>query len=95
MRTFQVIKKPLVTEKGAKAQEASNQYYFEVDSLATKYDISNAIKEIFKVKVEAVRTMNMPAKFKRVGKSMGRTSNWKKAVVTLKEGEKIDFLEGA
>ncbi|MFH0799866.1 MAG: 50S ribosomal protein L23 [Pseudomonadota bacterium] len=95
MRTFQVIKKPLVTEKGTIAQQSANQYCFAVDPRSTKQDVSNAVENIFKVKVQGVRTMNVGGKMKRVGKSAGRTSAWKKAIVTLKEGDRIEFLEGA
>ncbi len=95
MKTFSVIKRPLVTEKGAAAQQTANQYLFEVDCAATKRDVCDAVSSIFKVKVEKVRTVNMPSKFKRVGRNVGRTSAWKKAIVTLKEGDRIDFLEGA
>lgn len=95
MNTFSIIKRPIVTEKGTAAQQAANQYFFEVDSCATKQDVRTAVSTIFKVKVESVRTINMPSKFKRVGRNIGRTSEWKKAIVTLKEGERIEFLEGA
>lgn len=94
MKTYNVIKKPLVTEKGSQAQQA-NKYFFAVDPAATKHDVCNAVEEIFKVKVEDVHTMNMPSKYKRVGSNIGRTSEWKKAIVTLKEGDRIEFLEGA
>ena len=95
MKTFDIIKKPLVTEKGTIAQQASNQYFFEVDPRATKFDVRTAVETIFKVRVENVRTMNVPGKFKRVGKNMGKTSAWKKAIVTLREGDRIEYLEGA
>ncbi|MFA4874883.1 MAG: 50S ribosomal protein L23 [bacterium] len=95
MNTFSVIKRPLVTEKGAAAQQAANQYLFEVDPRATKNDVWDAVSTIFKVKVEKVRTVSMPAKFKRVGHNTGRISAWKKAIVTLKKGDRIEFLEGA
>lgn len=95
MKTIDVIKKPLITEKGSSSQQMYNQYFFAVDRSATKYDVRNAIQELFKVKVSDVRTMIMPGKYKRVGKTQGKTPDWKKAVVTLVEGERIDFLEGA
>lgn len=95
MKTCHIIKKPLVTEKGTLAGQAANQYFFKVDVKATKPGIRAAVESIFKVKVENVRTMNVAGKLKRVGRSVGRTSNWKKAVVTLKEGDRIEFLEGA
>lgn len=95
MKTTHVIKRPLVTEKGTLAQQAANQYCFAVDPKATKTDVRSAVEGIFKVKVSSVRTMNVPGKFKRVGRHLGRTSAWKKAVVTLREGDRIEFLEGA
>jgi large subunit ribosomal protein L23 len=95
MNTYKVIKKPLITEKGAIAQQESNQYFFAVDTRATKHDICDAVEGIFKVKVEKIRTMRVRGKYRRVGKSMGRTSAWKKAIVTLGEGQRIEFLEGA
>lgn len=95
MRKFQVIKKPLVTEKGSRAQELANQYFFEVDPRATKHDVRDAIENIFKVTVTGVRTMNNMGKTKRVGANFGRKPAWKKAVITLKEGDRIEFLEGA
>ena len=95
MKIHQVIKKPLVTEKGAKAQQEANKYFFAVDPKATKNDICAAVEGIFKVKVSRINTSNMQGKTKRVGVKVGRTSAWKKAVVTLKEGDRIEFLEGA
>lgn len=95
MKTYKILRRPLVTEKGTLAQQNSNHYYFEVDTRATKYDVANAVEAIFNVKVTAVRTMNIGGKQKRVGAKTGHTSDWKKAVVTLKEGDKIDFMEGA
>lgn len=95
MRNFQVIKRPLVTEKGQMAGEAANQYYFAVDPNATKFDIRSAVQEIFKVKVTEVRTLNVRGKLKKVGQNAGRTAAWKKAIVTLKEGDRIEYLEGA
>jgi large subunit ribosomal protein L23 len=94
VKTYEIIKRPLVTEKST-AQQAVNQYCFAVDPRATKYDVKNAVSTIFKVKVEKVHTLQMPQKFKRVGRNMGRTSAWKKAIVTLREGDRIEFLEGA
>lgn len=95
MKIHDIIKKPLVTEKGTMAQQMGNKYCFVVDRKATKHDVANAVHSIFKVKVESVRTMNMPSKTKRVGRGIGRIPEWKKAVVTLKEGDRIEFLEGA
>jgi len=95
VRKTDVVKKPLITEKGALIQQMGNQYCFAVDRRATKIDVKNAIEDLFKVTVTAVKTMLVPGKYKRVGKTTGKTSDWKKAYVTLAEGNRIDFLEGA
>ena len=94
MKTFDVIKRPLVTEKSTVAQQ-DNKYTFEVDRRASKFDIRDAVQKIFNVSVERVRTVKMPSKYVRVGKNVGKTAPWKKAVVTLKEGDRIEFMEGA
>ncbi len=88
-----VVKKPCLTEKSMGLQEAHNQIVVKVDSHANKMEIKEAIEKLFKVKVEKVRTCNMHGKEKRVGTNVGRRSDWKKAVVTLAQGHKIDFLE--
>ncbi len=88
---FSVIKKPCLTEKGTKLQDDYNQIVVKVDPGANKIEIMDAVEKLFNVKVAKVRTANMHGKKKRVGKYIGHTSNWKKAVVTLKEGYKIDF----
>jgi large subunit ribosomal protein L23 len=94
MQVHQVIKGPLITEKLDKAREKQRQYSFVVDQKATKHDIHTAVTELFKVTVENVRTAIMRGKIKRVGKNMGQRSNFKKAFVTLKEGDKIELFEG-
>lgn len=95
MNQFEVIKRPLITEKSTRSQEITNQYFFAVVPMATKYDIKQAVEKLFNVHVEEVRTMNVAGKVKRVGRNAGRTPAWKKAIVTIKEGERIEFLEGA
>jgi large subunit ribosomal protein L23 len=89
-----VIKGPLITEKLDKAREKQRQYSFVVDQKATKGDVARAVAANFKVTVENVRTAIMRGKVKRVGKNMGQRSNFKKAFVTLKEGDKIELFEG-
>jgi large subunit ribosomal protein L23 len=89
-----VIKGPLITEKLDAAREKFRQYSFIVDKKATKYDVAHAVEKLFKVNVEGVRTHIVRGKTKRVGKSIGRRPNFKKAVVTLKEGDKIELFEG-
>jgi large subunit ribosomal protein L23 len=88
-----VVKKPCLTEKGMGLQEEHNQVVFKVDPRANKLEIKEAVEKLFKVQVDKVRTANMYGQEKRVGKYSGRRSDWKKAIVTLAEGYKIDFLE--
>ena len=90
----QIIKRPLITEKSTRLKEAENQIAFVVDSQANKVQIRQAVEKLFKVKVEAVRTMNLAGKRKRMGRFWGWKPDWKKAIVTLKEGERIEFFEG-
>ena len=90
---FDVIKKPCLTEKGMTLQENNNQVVIKVNPSANKIEIKNAVEKLFNVKVDRVRTANMHGKQKRVGLRTGRCSDWKKAIVTLAEGHKIDFLE--
>jgi large subunit ribosomal protein L23 len=89
-----VIKGPLITEKMDKARETQRQYSFVVDRAATKHQVAAAVQQLFKVTVEGVRTAVVRGKVKRVGRNMGKRPNWKKAIVTLKEGDKIDLFEG-
>ena len=91
----QIIKRPLVlTEKGNTLRETENQYLFEVDMKANKVEIRRAIQTLFSVKVEKVHTLIMPGKHRRMGRGYARTQTWKKAIVSLKEGEKIEMFEG-
>ncbi|MCS7249809.1 MAG: 50S ribosomal protein L23 [candidate division WOR-3 bacterium] len=87
-----IIIEPVLSEKALRLREY-NQYVFKVAKEANKIDIKRAVEELFKVKVEKVRTINMRGKPRRLGIFSGRTSSWKKAIVTLKEGEKIEGLE--
>jgi len=90
-----IIRKPLVTEKSTQQKETGNQYAFEVDRNANKVEIQFAIERLFKVRVIQVRTSNVLGKVKRLGRRFGKRPDWKKAIVTLKEGDRIDFFEGA
>ena len=94
MNVHDVIQQPLVTEKSNIAKEEANIATFRVDPGASKHDIRRAVEELFEVKVVNVRTMRQPGKKKRVGKHVGRTSAWKKAIVELAEGQTIEFFEG-
>ncbi|MBU1207582.1 MAG: 50S ribosomal protein L23 [Pseudomonadota bacterium] len=90
----QVIRKPLITEKSNRQKEEGNQIAFVVDPKATKIEIRQAVEKLFKVRVRRVHTMNLVGKRKRMGKFFGWKSDWKKAIVTLKEGDRIEFFEG-
>jgi len=94
MDNHQIIRRPLITEKGTIARETYGQYIFEVDRGANKHQIKEAIQKLFNVHVSDVKTLNVRGKIKRMGRSIGKKSNWKKAYITLKEGEKIEFFEG-
>lgn len=91
---YKIIKRPLITEKSTIQKEMDNQLAFEVDRRANKIEIKKAVERIFKVQVETVRTLNYQGKKKRLGRTLGRRRHWKKAVVTLKPGQKIEFFEG-
>ena len=95
MMHYDVIKRPLVTEKSTLQREIHNKITFEVDSNANRVEIQKAIETIFKVKVDMFRIVNVKGKIKRRGRILGRTKNRKKAIVTLVPGERIDFFEGA
>ncbi len=90
-----VVKRPLITEKSERHREADQQYAFEVHRDATKIQVKTAVEKLFSVHVTAVRTAISRGKNKRVGRSSGQRPNWKKAVVTLKQGETIALFEGA
>jgi len=90
-----VIQSPLISEKGSLLTETSNQVLFKVRPDANKIEVKKAVETLFKVKVEKVRVARYLGKVRRVGRSMGRRSDWKKAYVTLREGDKIDFFGGA
>ena len=92
MKKYTIIKGPCLTEKGDQLQESYGKAVVKVDKNANKVEIKEAVEQIFNVKVDTVRTTKVRGKKKRVGKHMGRTSDWKKAYITLKEG-KINFLE--
>ncbi|MDC0707305.1 50S ribosomal protein L23 [Stigmatella sp. ncwal1] len=94
MNIHDVIKGPLITEKLDKAREKFRQYSFIVDKKATKIDVARAVENLFKVSVEGVRTNIVRGKTKRVGRSIGKRPNYKKAVVTLKVGDTIELFEG-
>ncbi len=90
-----IIRRPLITEKTNIQKEVSNQFTFEVDRMANRVEIKKAVEGIFNVKVAGVRTMQVKGKAKRRGWIVGKRRDWKKAIVTLMPGERIDFFEGA
>jgi large subunit ribosomal protein L23 len=94
MEIHKIIRKLLITEKSTMARDESNKYIFEVDRKANKVEISNAVEKLFKVKVNDVHVMHVLGKKKRTGKVMGQKSSWKKAIVTLTEGNRIEIVEG-
>lgn len=94
-RMHQLILAPVVSEKSTRAAEKNNQAVFKVLRDAKKPEIKMAVERLFDVKVEGVRTLNVKGKVKRFGGAMGVRSDWKKAYVTLAEGQEIDFLAGA
>jgi large subunit ribosomal protein L23 len=89
----EVVAAPLITEKGTMVNETSNQVIFRVRREANKEEIRRAVETLFKVKVHKVRTINYLGKTRRVGRNVGRRPAWKKAYVTLAEGQRIDFFE--
>jgi large subunit ribosomal protein L23 len=96
MREHQeIIRAPLITEKGSLMAEKSNQVLFKVRPDANKIEVKKAVEALFKVKVLKVRMIRYLGKMRRVGRNVGRLPQWKKAYVTLKEGDKIDFFGGA
>lgn len=89
---YTIVKKPRITEKTTALSAGQNAYTFEVAKDANKVEIRRAVEELFDVKVAKVHTVNVKGKAKRVRMSWGRTPDWKKAIVTLKEGSRIDVM---
>lgn len=89
-----IVRRPLITEKTSVLTERDNKVVLEVDRSANKLDIRRAVEQLFDVKVTGVRTMSVHGKLKRMGAHQGRRPDWKKAIVTLQEGDKIEFFEG-
>jgi large subunit ribosomal protein L23 len=94
MNPYEIIRGPIITEKGTIQKELNNQLTFEVDRRANRVEIRHAVEKVFNVRVEKVRTMQIKGKVKRLGRTMGRRRDWKKAIVTLAEGQNIEFFEG-
>lgn len=94
MNYHAIIKCPVVSEKSTMQKEVSNQLTFEVDRKANRIEIKKAVQSLFSVQVLDVRTLQVKGKHKRRGRIIGKRRDWKKAVVTLKPGERIEFFEG-
>jgi large subunit ribosomal protein L23 len=96
MQVELVIKRPLLlTEKGNVLRESQSQYLFEVDLRANKIEIRSAVEKLFNVKVTDVRTLIVRGHMRRMGRGYAKKKNWKKAIVSLKDGDTIEFFEGA
>ena len=91
MDYYQIVKRPLSSEKSVGDRETSNAYHFEVDKRVNKIQVKEAIEKLFEVSVMAVRTLNRVGKTRKYKNKIYKTSGWKKAIVTLKEGDRIDL----
>ena len=94
MDHYQIIRRPLITEKGMRANAESNTVVFQVDSRANKLQIKQAVETLFQVAVVKVNTLNVQGKKRRVRFREGKKPDWKKAYVTLRDGDSITFFEG-
>lgn len=92
---FRLITRPHITEKVLLLKEDGNKVVFRIRKDTNKIELKNAIESIFNVTVEAINTLNVKGKNKRLGRHEGKRSDWKKAIVTLKEGDTIEYFEGA
>ena len=90
---YEVLQRPVISEKSTALSEVAGKYVFEVATGANKQEIKEAVQKLFNVSVKSVKTMVMHGKLKRVGRSEKKHSNWKKAIVTVGEGQKIDFFQ--
>lgn len=94
MISYDIIKRPLITEKTNIQKEVNNQITFEVERRANRVEIKKAVEKIFNVRVAGVRTMQVKGKTKQRGRVIGKRRDWKKAIVTMAPGERIEFFEG-
>jgi large subunit ribosomal protein L23 len=92
-KLYEIIKRPIISEKSTALTELAGKYVFEVDAKSNKHEIRDAVQQLFKVNVREVRTLMVHGKIKRMAKSTVKRANWKKAIVTLNEGQKIDFFQ--
>ncbi len=91
-RLYQIILKPVISEKTTRAADKNGQVVFQVTGDANKYEIRQAVEKLFEVKVKSVQVVNVPAKRKKLGQIQGMRSSWKKAYVCLQAGHDIDFI---
>ena len=94
MNLYEVLRRPIISEKNTEIQLPQNKYAFEVAEEANKHQIKQAVEKAFNVTVLDVNIIQVPSKTRRVGRRQIKTSPWKKAVVSLKKGDKIEFFEG-
>ena len=94
MKEYDIIRGPLVTEKTTLQKEMHNQLTFKVDVRANRVEIKDAVEKNFNAKVKQIRTIQVKGKVKQRGKILGKKKDWKKAIVTLMPGQRIDFFEG-
>jgi len=94
MRQYDIIRGPVVTEKTTLQKEINNQLTFKVDKKANRVEIKDAVERNFNTKVKQVRTIQVKGKVKQRGRIIGKKEDWKKAIVTLMPGQKIEFFEG-
>lgn len=94
LKAYEIIKKPILTEKSLAQKEQYNTLHFEVDRRANKIEIRKAVERMFRVDVIDVRTINVKGQRKRIGRYWTRTPDWKKAIVTIKPGQRVEFFEG-
>lgn len=94
MHTYEILKRPILTEKTSYLADELHRYTFEVDNRATKQLVQQAVEDIFDVSVERVNIMRVHGKVRRFGRLVGLTREWKKAIVTLAPGDSISFFEG-
>ena len=90
-----IVRRPLITERASQLQEEANRYVFEVRGDANKIEIRRAVEEIFEVTVTKVNTLSVRGKVKRMGRFQGRRASWKKAIVSVAQGQSIEFYEEA
>jgi large subunit ribosomal protein L23 len=93
-RAYEILRRPLITEKSTVEKDKGNKLVFEVDQRANKIEIKQAVEQMFKVNVLDVTTMTMRGKKKRAGRFFTKRPDWKKAMVTIKPGQRVEFFEG-